>query len=1736
MANSPRDEIINNLFGGGGARDNGQSSSFKQPTPVGRDQIYANLFGSGTAQTQNKPTVPTSRQRIISALPTNIAPKFNEKKEGGSPFDNMGIFGDLIGVIDKGRAIAVSTVKEVGDAIRGDGFDLGEWWTQIDDNMMMGEVLRDWNVDLPGPLDFIVGLGFDIALDPLTYMAGLGIAARFSNPAKVVTALERASRTAKSAKQATMLRSAAGRVAAKKSISAAGDEALKEIGMSAGIRFTVPGTGRLGRRIIERPLRSLTGGGKGLDIRRVKQLPGANIPKNATNPWIYKAGSEGLNLADPKIQEKIALTMGKLRKGGKVTSAEKKFVPFAQQASRMPVEAIRIPGTEKFVQVFGGAAGALFGAAAATKLGKLIGSGKQGAGGLSPDYNWHAKFREYGRKAAAGDQGAAETLSEFAAMRYSRDKWIMEQGRWEGKTLTELEDLYRSARTIGLDESDVLSTWMLKYAEEPMTLADGSVNPWLFKAEPRIYDAGSAQQNFYTQARSFWDGMGNRGKEVLGDAFALVKDELYVTRYLSEELADESLLNVANDFVEIIRGDAMKGRKFAMPKTLANEISEVEAATLIRRHRLPIEINSDGLWRKQLSDAIDTLGSKENITVTIKTLDGKTLTNDIHNGALTNNGGSVRRQITELGEAKYGNDYKQMYSDNFNKTIVRYVSQVGNQIRVKGLVKEMENSGVFARGIGQRAWGQTVDEELKTISDAQSGQVIQRGTKESANNKLVKLDAQIQKHADRLYDLEVQLKNIGVIKIGQTIDQASIGVNSARVIKARALTEKIMQAEEVAEKLRGVIASLQRGDFGAVKDLNIEAFELLVPATVRSETSGRVLQGIKSMVRQMADRPKHLASIEEATEYISRLAGKVGEILDVRATVQQTLNNLDDPAMASVYIEMLNELDDILVRSFDDLGTMNRTYLNNMMDDPTVRSAEILTAMRSDYDAVIKANKGASLDNFLQDMTGGAGGGRRVAGKDIADVLPGNYTNAEKQLLELAAGLGDKNIVKWVENVNVYSKLAAELQPDNLYVTLVREAAEASRQAGAPLGYMDDIAGLPIVQEKIAMLEARLVARQSGNVAETLEELTVLKNYEQELTATMQVHKTELEATEAEIRRMVDNLKASPSNARNISKRDELINDEMLRDGLLNDARADAAARLKEATDTGTLSEKLGAVGKERLQAGVADPTKEIEKARFFINNARAQAGLSDVYGDVASDWLQEFANLTNVVTKSTERALQGQVLISGGLRNLSKEASKAHAQVFAEMFQAMARLQDPMKFGEFLKQYRVFMNYWKAQAVSTPGFFMRNGVGGMWINNQIAGVPMGTHARVLGIRNQALKIAKANNRPDDVTWALGKMIEDGGFNFKTGATGARRVNAQELKAFREWYSTGIASSGQVSQEVRTLLDLPGAGKKGVWNPFKSDFKYYNVIRRRNMDTEFILRGALAHHMITGGQSAEDAFRTVTKYHFDYSNLTSLDQRIKLAIPFWTWQKNIIPVLLESIGKQPRAWSRLLQVKGELELTSPEEGIVSEYIGKNLGVRLPFKMGGNRVYTMPDLPFRDLNKYTKLMGDSDDPWYEKATDVKGLARGVGGSLFESSLPLFRLPFEIWAGKQVFAGLPLTGRDQQMPHWANAPVLRDVLLSVGLADKSSTGRYTMSDVDMYKVEAFFPLIARIRRLVPNEKRKQEHLYTTIINTIIGGGFRQNTSAMQRSETIRQQREFADDWQKYKDVEFRDTSSG
>ena len=529
------------------------------------------------------------------------------------------------------------------------------------------------------------------------------------------------------------------------------------------------------------------------------------------------------------------------------------------------------------------------------------------------------------------------------------------------------------------------------------------------------------------------------------------------------------------------------------------------------------------------------------------------------------------------------------------------------------------------------------------------------------------------------------------------------------------------------------------------------------------------------------------------------------------------------------------------------------------------------------------------------------------------------------------------------------------------------------------------------------------------------------------------------------------------------------------------------------------------------------------DEAIIAVMQSRGQyTAFLDAYGEAQTNFINSFRNLDKRLTP------QGTNYVAGGISDSAFTTLEA-------AITAGAKLSDFKEVSQFVQNYRTIANWWKAQAVSTPGFILRNLMGGLWMNSAIAGVEMGTHSKVVAMAKAAAKAGGG----DVIKGARKLQVGGAKLGGVAGLGGFRKASGYDFELFAELLESGAVGSGQAWSEVASAVSTDAAipfsreltreggrvksgariasgAKEANYKPWSADFKGYVAVRGQNERAEFMLRAALGFDTLKKGGDTVDAVRQINKYHFDYSDLTDVERRIKDVIPFYTWQKNVIPVLLESMGKRPQAWSNLLRTKKELELHSPQEGLVPDYFGENLGIRLPFKIpgiGGGRIYAMPDLPFKNLATFAK----------EPTSPIR--------VPLESAFPWIKMPVEIWAKKQSFADIPFSGRFQQVPSWGKIPGLMPILSAMGKAQKNSKGEWVMRDNDIYAVDQFSPVLGRMRRLIPNESAKQRRLMQTWVSTMFGGGFRVNDPWEKKSQLIRDNTSFANEWRDIIDIETR-----
>ena len=1639
-------------------------------------------------------------------LPDFVAPVKEPEKAGNGLFD-IPILGQIIDTLDTARAGIVSGVKEVGDIFDSDNsFSVTEWYDQTKDNIMMGEVLRDWDVDLPGPLDFVVGLGLDIALDPLTYLAGAGVLLRGTKTADVAMGLKKLADASSGARKADIL-SKMNKVNKTGSKLAAG-KYLDELGLSSGMRMTMPGTGKLGRTIIEKPLRKIPGIGKKignkLDDLRVTQVTGKN--RGPSNIFRYgdeapvgylPAGAIVEDLTDPQnialVREGLrALRAGEkmpagIARGGAIDKAIKASSKMAVESSLSTKFFAKIPGSTGFVTTVAAGPGRVFGQAADTKLGQSF------AKAFSPNSNINRMVRSAdpdvamnGRYIQRADAEANVAASSYVAQGTQR-----------------MQTIKAKHPNVDFDEA------MRAAGEQPdFLLAQGSkhgvVGSPEFLAAAEIRTAIEDLSILRNSLLPFSDDV----PDLLG--------ELFMFRTLSQKGAET--LNKSgrlkgtfnpNAGDDALTGNSLAKRKYLTPSGIRQTVTDPTGTKINKEVISPAELRKQLGIDPKASDA-DTLVAldealEEGIKLQLRS--GEAVSNKFSVGVLQEPNaakgiGSTQSQMEAIGKEAFGDDWIDIFSGDLQAAFSKYIEQQSRYIRSQYVVDSLAQRGIIAKGVDGRLTRKAGERLVK------SAEIANRKI-DNASQKEVALLAQRERLESLIIELSELPENLRPQIVSDLLNAPGVqGVKNqadnligqmakldGEIAMMREAADAILYGKNVKiENISQEALALLRGELSVVDDAGkIRKVTLRNEKTDLAFKQDRTVKEIDNLIKRQ----------EDAAEVLNIYSNQIKNLESISMNIRKLLqtNPGTSPQGISIFLKNAAELDKSLAFLKKQQDLLFKNYVKNVLDDVTVGSYK-------EIDNWLKSQTFGKLYEF--DAKGKLRLSRRTPKTDPSDV----------DFSKVARKVGrdwDKSpqYAKWKEDMGEFIALK-ELLKNSDGIAMVRNG-DAAADVMKGMREVDELLEAARLKQLQAQLRRGVTARATkgqkvgpGGVfprqARDIANIRFVEAIDAKLGRTQALR----EEFASKMRGLDEQLEA---------RRAKYADKKGITDAQLADENLIIVQQQKLVDDINLERQTLLSSDITATRIDAADSQLA---AVNELKNVRSQAALSDAYGGKLNEYMVSMSGLDNLAGASdrTRRLLSNYSLVGG--------ASDESVELFAAAVQAAAKTQDTVAMSKFMKQYSSVLNWWKAQAISTPGFILRNMMGGFWMNNQLAGVPMGVHQRVMGIRRAASQAANDAGRPGDVSYGIQLLVKAGKpvrLKGKFGMPQAQaNVQVDELLDFDDWYRTGVASSGQVSQEVTSALSSAGnntwrnALVEGSAKPWSADFKPFALVRRANQDAEFMMRGALAHHIKTSGGDVGEAFAAVRKYHFDYSDLTDAERKIKQVIPFYTWQKNVIPVLVESIGKNPTAWGRIAQVKKEIELNSPVEGMVPSFFAENMGIRLPFSTGDGQVYAIPDLPFRDLARWSKGFEDR---------SLTEMSRPI----FESAVPFVKLPVELWAGKRSFADIPFSGRYQQVPAWGKIPGLMEALSLKGWAKKNSKGEWKMTDREIYSVEQFLPWFGRIARLIPNEKGKQERLATTWVSTVFGTNVRANTASAKRNEKISRDIERSQERKDLKDLERR-----
>lgn len=360
-----------------------------------------------------------------------------------------------------------------------------------------------------------------------------------------------------------------------------------------------------------------------------------------------------------------------------------------------------------------------------------------------------------------------------------------------------------------------------------------------------------------------------------------------------------------------------------------------------------------------------------------------------------------------------------------------------------------------------------------------------------------------------------------------------------------------------------------------------------------------------------------------------------------------------------------------------------------------------------------------------------------------------------------------------------------------------------------------------------------------------------------------------------------------------------------------------------------------------------------------------------------------------------------------------------------ADAIKNMGRIQVP-EFARGLSKYiGRYTGFFKAYAVSTPGFVGRNA-----LSNTFTMVAAGAD----------LKYMNAGAR--------------------LYADFAKAVKAGTIK---EWMSK---QTPEVLTAVRAM-DASGYGRGTealrLFNPKRKwlvDNRYVNFFRTKNEWFEGSARFTLAYDTVMKGGDFNAATARVKRYLFDYSTATPADDVMRSIIPFWFWMSRNMPMSIINQYENPRAY--LMYGKLMNAISQDEEGdIVPSWIKESGGVKI-----ADGLYLNPDLGFNTVGKQLQEM-----------TDPVRLLSYVN--------PGLRVPIEtVIADKKFYRDMPFSDKPQQAAGGPLSPAVAALASLFGQDKQLPTGERGVTDRFNYGLTNLLPPLAQLGRLAPSDTYNKE----------------------------------------------------
>lgn len=298
----------------------------------------------------------------------------------------------------------------------------------------------------------------------------------------------------------------------------------------------------------------------------------------------------------------------------------------------------------------------------------------------------------------------------------------------------------------------------------------------------------------------------------------------------------------------------------------------------------------------------------------------------------------------------------------------------------------------------------------------------------------------------------------------------------------------------------------------------------------------------------------------------------------------------------------------------------------------------------------------------------------------------------------------------------------------------------------------------------------------------------------------------------------------------------------------------------------------------------------------------------------------------------------------------------------------------------ELLNMYDKFTHFIKLnQTTVMPAFHIRNKISNTF-NNWLA---IGSDAVNPRFQKSAWEaMSKKGDIPDmlTVTKKDGSKIE---------------------MAWRDIYEKarqyGVLDEGFFEKDLGTTASTAPklGGLPDEANPLNTKkFKLYEAGAKVGSRVEGMDRLIHFASQISRGMDFDDAYESVNKYLFDYSDLTGFEKEtMKRIFPYYTWLRKNAPLQLESMLEYPEKYRNVSKVMAGISNSNNQEDRMEDKYTSDFAqdwVQTPLSSKeGNPIIFNPNLPVQDLNR----IPDPSNP------------RGTIGDVISQMNPLLKVSLE-----------------------------------------------------------------------------------------------------------------------------------